>query len=319
MKQNATRVMASALVAAVTLVGGAQAQTVRSPRAIPQDTVIRLEMVDKLTSRTARRGDLFTAELSDKDRSGFPERTRFEGSVIDVRRAEKNQPGVLGIKIHRAIMPDGSLVAVNGTLSGLTGDDVQRRGDGRLESRGKSNKKIDLKWVGYGAAGGAVLGTILGGSDDLLKGGLLGALGGAAYSYLNKDKDKKSASYRDVELARGTPFGVRVHHRVSFRDSDRFRYAEYDPRDEDLDYRDRDRDSRYDEDRNIDRDRDRESDRYDRDYDRTDRDRDRDYDRTERESEYDRAERERESDRLERERARDRDFERDATPRRPAR
>jgi hypothetical protein len=308
MKQYATRVVASAMAAAVVLGGSAQAQSVRGPRAIPQDTVIRLEMVDKLTSRTARRGDLFTAQLSDKDRSGFPERTRFEGSVIDVRRAEKNQPGVLGIKIHRAIMPDGSLVAVNGTLSGLTGDDVQRRSDGRLESRGKSSGKIDPKWIGYGAAGGAVLGTILGGSDDLLKGGLLGALGGAAYSYLNKDKAGKNASYRDVELSRGTPFGVRVHHRVSFRDSGRFRYADYDPRDEDLDYRDRDRDSRGDVDRDYDRDRD--ADRYERD---------RDLDRTERESDYDRTDRERENDRLERERDRDRDYDRDTNTRKPAR
>jgi len=312
MKQYAARVMASAMAAAVVLGGSAQAQSDRSPRSIPQDTVIRLDLVDKLSSRTARRGDLFTAELSDKDRSGFPERTRFEGSVIDVRKAEKNQPGVLGLKIHRAIMPDGGLVAVNGTLSGLSGDDVQRRADGRLESRGKSDKKIDLKWVGYGAAGGAVLGTILGGSDDLLKGGLLGALGGAAYSYLNKDKDRKSASYRDVELSRGTPFGVRVHHRVSFRDSDRFRYAEYDPRDDDRDYDDRDYD-----DRDADRDY-RDRDRTDRDDDRYDRDRDRDADRTERD--YDRTERERlERERIERERERDRDFDRDTNTRKPAR
>jgi hypothetical protein len=297
MKQQVSRLVISAIIAGTVLASSAQAQGVRTPRSIPQDTVIRLELADKLSSRSARRGDLFTAELSPRDRSGFPEDTRFEGSVIEVRRAEKNQAGVLGIKIHRAIMPDGSLVPVNGTLSGLTDDDVRRRSDGRLESRGKSSGKLDTKWIGYGAAGGAVLATILGDSGDLLKGGLLGALGGAAYSYLNKDK--KQANYRDIDLARGTAFGVRVHHRVSFRDSDRFRYAEYDPRDDE--YLDRDRDRDYDE--RTDRDRD-----YDRDRDRDQRDRERDAD-------YDRDQRERDRDR-------DRDYrddrEREPAPRRPA-
>src|SRR5690606_35021591 len=112
------------------------------------------------------------------DRSGFPRGTRFEGVVTEVARAGKNEPGVLDVEFRRAILPDGRAMAISGELAGLGDDDVRRRSDGRLESRHSSRKeKFDAKWVGYGAAGGAVLSTIFGGG--FLKGALLGGLGGA--------------------------------------------------------------------------------------------------------------------------------------------
>lgn len=297
MKRHASLYILPVLAASFGLHGPAQAQS--RQRTIPVDTVIRLELNDDLSSRNARRGDLFTARLDDRDHSGFPSDTRFEGSVIDVRRAEKNRAGVLGIKIHRAILPGGQMIPVNGTLASLDGDGVRRASNGRLEASGKSSNKIDLKWVGYGAAGGAVLGTVLGDSGDLLKGALLGALGGAAYSYLNKDKGN-SRDYRDVTLARGTDFGVRVHHNIAFRDADRYRYSEYDDRyagrEDDDRYDDRERTGdreRYNERNSRDRyDRERDDDRYSRDADsRSERERydDRRYD--EREEERQRASR----------------------------
>lgn len=317
MKQHAARMLATALVATFGMSGIVQAQPLSaSSRQIPTDTVVQLQLANALSSRNAHPGDLFTARLSDRDHSGFPLKTRFEGSVIEAKPASKDRPGVLGIKIHRAFLPDGSLVAVNGTLAGLDEDSVQRSSSGRLEARGKAKNKLDLKWVGYGAAGGAVLGTILGDGNDLFKGALLGALGGAAYSYLNKDKDHKRTGYSDVQLARDTDFGIRVHNVVAFRDKDTYRYAAYDSRNDRI-YRDGDSRNRDDSrtDRYDDRDRD------DRDYDRTtDRssDRDRYYDReTDRVNNRDS---DRDTDRYEdRDRTPDRTYDREATTtRRPA-
>lgn len=315
MKQHAARMMASALVATLGMSGIAQAQPLSaSTRYIPTDTVVQLQLTNTLNSRTAHQGDLFTARLSDQDHSGFPVKTRFEGSVIEARPATKSQPGVLGVKVHRAFLPDGTIVAVNGTLAGLDEDSVQRNSNGRLVARGRSSKnKLDLKWVGYGAAGGAVLGTILGDGNDFLKGALLGALGGAAYSYLNKDKDKdhKRTGYSDVQLARDTEFGVRVHNQVAFRDRDTYRYAAYDSRNDRI-YRDgdnRNRNDRYDS--RDDRD-------YDRDYDRSERSSDRDrYNDGESDHVNDRDDRD--YDRYEeRDRTTDRSYDREATARRPA-
>lgn len=220
---------------ALAVVTAAQAGPSRTQRTVPADTVVQAELDTKLSSKTAEKGDPVRAIVSDKDRSGFPEGTRFEGTVTEVQRAAKTKPGVLDVRFNRAVLPDGTPVALGGSLASLDEKDVVRTSNGRLESKYGSKSKFETKWLGYGAAGGAVLATVFGGG--FLKGALIGALGGAAYSYINKNKDKDKGEYRDVDLSRGTDFGIRVNNQVSFTDTGRYRYTPAD-RDE----RDRDRD-----------------------------------------------------------------------------
>ena len=199
---------------------GAQAQS--SARVtIRPDTVVRLKLDDRLNSKDAQVGDRFAAALSDKDRSGFPLGTRFEGAVKEVKRQTEEEPGILDMEVRRAYLPDGSKVSLRGRLASLARDDVKQLPDGRLEARKKGGGKVDWKWAGYGAAGGAVLSTVLGGK--LFKGLLLGGLGGAVYGYLTRGKDK--AQYRDVDLPRGTEFGMRLDEQVAFGDRPSYRYA----------------------------------------------------------------------------------------------
>jgi len=248
------------LMATLGLLVGSQANAAVRSRVIPADTVVRVSLDDELSTRTSQEGDRVTATLDDRDYSGFPEGTRFEGRVTEVRRSAKNQPGILDARFHRAILPDGTVVPISATLAGLDDKDVRRDNDGRLESRHagrRGSEKFETKWVGYGAGAGAVLSTIFGG--NFLKGALLGAVGGAVYSYLNKEKARK---YSEVDLSRGTEFGLRLNQRVAFDDHGRFRYATY----EEEQY-DRDRDSRYDRDRDREyRDRDRDREYRDREY-----------------------------------------------------
>jgi len=209
--------------------------------------------------------------LSDEDRSGFPLGTRFQGVVTEVKRHSKDQPGVLAWDVRNAYLPDGQRVSVVGSLASLAEDDVRRTEDGRLESRKSGGKKPDWKWAGYGAAGGAVLSQVFGG--NLLKGLLIGGAGGAIYSYLNQKGGK--GSFREVELPRGTEFGMRLDNRVAFNDRSGYRYFE-----QTAGYRGTERQTdRYDDrvgsDRYNDRATDRYSDRTDRYSDRTDRVRDR--------------------------------------------
>lgn len=253
------KTVAPLLLAALTAVNTAPAAAQGYNRTVPANTVVRVELEDKLSSANSERGERFMARLDSEDRSGFPRGTRFEGVVTEVARASRNEPGVLDLEIRRAIFPDGRAVAINGELAGLGDDDVRRRSDGTLESRHTSKKKkFDTKWVGYGAAGGAVLSTVFGGG--FLKGALLGALGGAIYGYVSKDKGRRD--YHDVELSRGSEFGIRLADRVAFNDDGRYRDATYEDDDRyERDRDDRDRNRDYDRERDIDRDRDR-----DRDY-----------------------------------------------------
>src|SRR3569833_3169581 len=234
----------------------------QATRIVPTDTVVRARLEERLSTRTATRGQHFTATVDDNDRSGFPDGTRLEGVVTEVEHPTKEHPGVLDVQFRRAILPGGRAVAITGRLASLDEKDVKETTDGRLVAAHRGDGKMQTKWLGYGAAGGAVLSTIFGG--NFLKGALLGALGGGAYAYLNKAKNHER--YREVDLDPDTRFGVRITHQVAFANVPSYHYRTFDRDRDRQDYRD-DRDRDHDRDTDRDRDRDRDRDHEDRDRD----------------------------------------------------
>jgi len=212
----------AAVLALCTLLGSTLAQPVAAQTrrtVIQSETVLRLELAEPIGTGSANRGQRVTATLSPDDRSGIPDGTRFEGVVTEVRQASDDRPALLDMEFRRAILPDGTSARIRADLASLAEDDIRQTDDGRLESRRHGNS-FDWKWIGYGAAGGAVLGQILG--DDFLKGTLLGGLGGAIYGYLNRDRDEH---YREIRLDRGTEFGIRLKQDLAFAPSSRYRFA----------------------------------------------------------------------------------------------
>ena len=235
--QGIARATLPALLASLATGFTAPAQAAPSTVVVPKDTVLRLRLDQHLSSEDARVGQTFASILDSDDRSGFPQGSRFQGVVTEVRRHTKTQPAVLNVEIRRAYLPNGAKVAVTGRLASLDEKSIERRGNGRLVS--KKGNKPDWKWAGYGAAGGAVLSAILGG--NLLKGALLGGLGGGAYSYLTRDK---KAKFREVDLERDTEFGARLMRQVAFRDSNSFQYQGAYVATHTIDRNDRDREVR---------------------------------------------------------------------------
>lgn len=186
---------------------------------IPADTVVRLHLTETVSSRDAAMGDPVRAELDAEDTSGFPRATRFDGVVVEVRRAGETRPGMLGMEFRRVILPNGTVARFKGEPVSLSDDGVRTSDDGRLVSRRRGGG-VDWKWVGVGAAGGAVLGQIVG--DDFLKGALLGGLGGAVYTYLDRDR----GDYHNVTLDRDSMFGVRLDRDILFDRRSDYRYPE---------------------------------------------------------------------------------------------
>ena len=215
-----SRITAAALGPLLAILPAGQAGAQRNRVVVPENTVVRLELAEKVTSRTANRGDRVTATLDENDLSGFPEGTRFEGTVTSVRRANSDRPALLDMEFRRVILPNGASERIDAELASLSEDNLRRTADGRLESRRRGDS-FDWKWVGIGAGGGAILGEVFG--DDFLKGALLGGLGGAVYGYLNRDRDR---DFREVELDQGTEFGIRLDQRVAFRTSPQYRFVD---------------------------------------------------------------------------------------------
>jgi hypothetical protein len=195
------------LALALTLAPGSGAWSASSSTrqvVLPADSVLRVKLDSRVGSDRSKRGDRFVATVEDRE---LPRGTVVRGTVLNVTPATRNKAGAIGMEFRTLELPDGRRVAIDGWPSGLDSKSVKTASNGRLVATG-SSKKNTTKYIGYGAAGGLLLGSLLGSN-------VTGAiLGGAAGYVLGKNKDKK-AQGRDVVLKEGTTMGVRLNRRVA--------------------------------------------------------------------------------------------------------
>jgi hypothetical protein len=132
---------------------------------VPAGTEESMTLQGDIDTRTAYVGQNFAATL-DHDvvvdgRVAIPNGTRVEGHVVETQDAGRFGRSKLNLGFDRAVLDDGRVVPVQGT--------VQRLG------KGSAGKQAGI--IGGSAVGGALLGKILGGDD---KDALLGAVVGGA-------------------------------------------------------------------------------------------------------------------------------------------
>jgi hypothetical protein len=171
---------------------------------LPADSVLKVKLDNTIGSDRSKKGDKFIATVEDRE---LPSGTIVRGTVLSVTPATKQQAGAIGMDFRTLELPDGRRVAIDGWPTGLDSKSVKTASNGRLVATA-SSKKNTTKYVGYGAAGGLLLGSLLGSN---VKGALLG---GAAGYLLGRNKDKKSRN-RDVVLKEGSTMGVRLDRRVA--------------------------------------------------------------------------------------------------------
>jgi len=179
---------------------------------LPIGTVIPVRIKSDLSSDGSVVGDKFEAEVVTHDNSnyaGLPVGSIIEGHVDAARAKTSDAPGVLGLAFDRVRMPNGHGHAVSGVLIGTDEKSVENR-DGRLVAR-EGAAKDNIKFVGLGAGGGALLAIIT-------KGNIINdAVIGAALGYLFGQTQKDTTKYNNVHLQSGTEFGVRLTRDFTFR------------------------------------------------------------------------------------------------------
>lgn len=184
----------------------AAADALQAQETVPGGTVIKVRLLDDLSSADARVGDRVRVRVAEDDRSGLPPGTVLVGRVTQVQKASRSQPGMIDVDFRVAELRN-RWVPISGDPYSLGDRDVRETASGRLEAKGRRNERT--KFIGYGAAGGVLLGKLLGTST--LEGVLLGA--GAGYLYEKSRRNK--SKYRDVSLDAGSEFGVRLNRRVA--------------------------------------------------------------------------------------------------------
>ncbi|MBS1722916.1 MAG: copper amine oxidase N-terminal domain-containing protein [Armatimonadetes bacterium] len=168
-------------------------------------TVIPLILETQLNSKTALKGDRFTARLDTNgmsDYQGLPVGTTVMGHVTEVKAKTDKDPGVIDLGYDAVVLPDGRRYLIDGSTVSLDNKSVENR-NGRLVAKGKSaDGNLKSVWVGAGA--GAVLGILT--KTNVLTTTVVGAALGYLYDRLNINGD----GTRDVQLDEGQKFGLRI-------------------------------------------------------------------------------------------------------------
>lgn len=169
----------------------------REPEAIelPAGTVLQATLGSGISSATAKAGDPVRASLSEDivvgGRTVLPSGAWLEGIVEEAESAKRIKGnGGLKLRFTRLVLEDGYRSAMNATWEG--------RADGKL--------KRDAAIVGGSAAGGALLGQILGeDSESTVGGAVLGGAIGTAVVLSNKGRELELAPGDRLVLSSDSP------------------------------------------------------------------------------------------------------------------
>jgi hypothetical protein len=179
--------------------------------AVDTGTVMRVRMNSTISSKTAKVGDTFTVTVTEPVYSSngvvvIPNGSTLTGQVNAVKPAANGgKPGEIDASFIKLKLPNGRTRTINGSLTELTSGKTKTDDEGTATASKMKHRKIIF--IGGGAAGGAVLGSIIGGG----KATAIGAIVGAGAGFLG-DRFTKGPN---AEVKSGTEFGVYLNQAIS--------------------------------------------------------------------------------------------------------
>lgn len=175
----------------------------RSASGIPADTVLLVELVNRLSSDVSQRGDRFEARVI--------EPAQYEGAQVGGQVARVTRPGKvrgtaeLQLTFDQIRLDGGDWQDFSAQVTEVVrrgGDDSVGEVDAEGGVRGKSSTKEDVTRVGAGAGIGAVIGGIAGGGKGAAIGAILGGGAGAGSVMTQRGKE--------IRLERGQQLMIRA-------------------------------------------------------------------------------------------------------------
>lgn len=193
------------LLAAFLLAGAVLSVSGQKPKkppqyVLPEETVIRLRLNEKLSSKNAQVGGPFTSTVVTpvyvRGVEVIPAGSIVTGSVTHVERAgRKSRAGSINVTFTSVHLPNEAQYPLNASLA--ASDSADNEG----EVKGKSSKKRNARFIGRGA----VVGGIFNGAAGAVTGGAIGAARGLI---------KKG---EEAEVNPGTEFDIILNRSISLK------------------------------------------------------------------------------------------------------
>ncbi len=164
----------------------------------------RARINEELSSKTSKIGDTFTVTVVDPVYAEggelvIPNGSIINGKVTEVTPAKKGgEPGTIDVEFVSVKLPNKKTFTINGSLTDLSEDSAKSDDEGQASGDKMKNRKIIF--IGGGAAGGALLGAIIGGG----KATAIGAIGGAVAGILGE----RLLKGEEANVKSGAEFGI---------------------------------------------------------------------------------------------------------------
>jgi len=177
--------------------------------AIPRDTIMRVELLNNLSTEASHKGDHFQARVVEpKEYEG----ATIEGRVVNVKRPGKAKgTAQLQLAFDEIRFTNGRSAKMNAQVIEVIPSGGQ--GVGKVDSeggvQGRSSTKGDVQKVGAAAGIGAVIGAIAGGGVGAAIGATIGAGVGTAGVLSQRGKD--------IELYKGQQLRIRTAGDIEIR------------------------------------------------------------------------------------------------------
>lgn len=174
-------------------------------------TVMRARMNTTISSKSAAVGNTFTSTVTEPVYSStgvvvIPTGSTLTGRVTNVKKASNGgNPGQIDVSFVSVKLPNGRVRSINGSLTELESGKTKSDNEGTASADKMKHRKVIF--VGGGAAGGAVLGSMIGGG----KATAIGAIIGAGAGFLGDRFTKGS----EAEVKSGTEFSVHLNQAIA--------------------------------------------------------------------------------------------------------
>lgn len=172
---------------------------------IPRDTIMRVELLNEISTELSQQGDRFQARLVDPK--------QYDGAILDGHVAQVKRPGKakgtaeLQLAFDQIRFPSGQASKITAQVIEVI-PNGGTQGVGKVDSeggvQGQSSTKSDAGKVGAAAGIGAVLGAIFGGGSGAAAGAGIGAGVGTAGVLTTRGKDIRLTQGQQLRIRTAT-------------------------------------------------------------------------------------------------------------------